>query len=58
MAQKKDLAERVRALPRRVGKTFARNADVALAEETLEIESNSSQESPGKEAQDMDWEAS
>ncbi|KAI6996995.1 hypothetical protein KC332_g706 [Hortaea werneckii] len=58
VAQEQDRAERVRALPRRVGKTFARNADVALAEETLEIESNSSQESPGKEAQDMDWEAS
>ncbi|KAI6799035.1 hypothetical protein KC361_g3116 [Hortaea werneckii] len=58
VAQEQDLAERVRALPRRVGKNFARNADVASAEETLEIESNSSQESPGEEAQDMDWEAS
>ncbi|GAB1730617.1 hypothetical protein NU195Hw_g8576t1 [Hortaea werneckii] len=59
MAQEQDLAERIRALPRRVGGTsLTPNTDAILAADTMETESESSQESPGQETQDMDWEAS
>ncbi|KAI7211984.1 hypothetical protein KC333_g7366 [Hortaea werneckii] len=44
VAQEQDLAERIRALPRRVG--------------TMDIDSNSCQEFSEEETQEMDWEAS
>ncbi|KAI7160250.1 hypothetical protein KC349_g3604 [Hortaea werneckii] len=58
VAQEQDLAERIRALPRRVGTTdFAIDTDATSAVDTMVIESDSSQESTKEEAQDMDWEA-
>ncbi|KAI7286820.1 hypothetical protein KC343_g5180 [Hortaea werneckii] len=59
VAQEQDLAERIRALPRRVGTTtFAHNTDASPAAGTMETVSESAQESPREETQDMDWEAS
>ncbi|KAI6915078.1 hypothetical protein KC318_g388 [Hortaea werneckii] len=57
VAQEQDLAERVRALPRRVGTTdFAIDTDATLAVDTMAIESDSSQKSPKEDTQEMDWE--
>ncbi|KAI7081157.1 hypothetical protein KC340_g352 [Hortaea werneckii] len=58
VAQEQDLAERIRALPRRVGTTdFAHDIGATMAVNTLTIESESPQEYSGEETQDMDWEA-
>ncbi|KAI7204851.1 hypothetical protein KC316_g854 [Hortaea werneckii] len=58
VAQEQDLAECIRALPRRIGTThFSDDTDSTRAIDTMEIESESSQESSGGETQDMDWEA-
>lgn len=58
VAQEQDLAERIRALPRRVGTThFSDDTDSTPAIDTMEIESESLQESSGEETQDMDWDA-
>ncbi|KAI6840598.1 hypothetical protein KC332_g1012 [Hortaea werneckii] len=59
VAQEQNLAERIRALPRRVGTiSFTRNTEAAPGTDTTGTESEKSQESPGEEVQDMDWEAS
>ncbi|KAI7338309.1 hypothetical protein KC315_g1839 [Hortaea werneckii] len=58
VAQEQDLADRIRALPRRVGTThFAIETGATSAIDTMEIEFESPQESSGEEPQEMDWEA-
>ncbi|KAI7235662.1 hypothetical protein KC330_g4117 [Hortaea werneckii] len=58
VAQEQDLAECIKALPRRIGTThFSDDTESTRAIDTMEIESESSQESSGGETQDMDWEA-
>ncbi|KAI7552674.1 hypothetical protein KC331_g1726 [Hortaea werneckii] len=58
VAQEQDLAERIRALPRRVGtEGFDPNTDATPPDDTMETEFEYTQESSGKETQEMDWEA-